>query len=80
MNKPTFRPINVIAQEIVADWKPVNFAAKPYLNAMQSLVNVTDNYGLDSAKSIISYFLANASHWRGEKARTIKKELNKMVK
>jgi len=75
-----FRLICEIANEIAADWKSVNFAAKPYLMAMFHLSTVNDEFGSDSAKNIIRYFLCNASTWRGEKAREIKKELNKMVK
>jgi hypothetical protein len=34
---------------------------------------------MDTAKSIVLYFLSNASSWRGEKAKSIKAELKKMV-
>lgn len=74
------RPISQIASEISRDWKKVNFAAKPYLDAMYSLDSINDKYGMDSGKSIVAYFLSNASQWRGEKAKEIKKELNKMLK
>jgi len=74
------RPIHEIATEIKKDWKNVYFGAVPYLDAMQSLNSITDNYYMDSAKSIIRYFLANAASWRGETARKIKKELLQMVK
>jgi len=76
----TGRPIFEIATEIKKDWKNVNYAAKPYLEAMGTLVNVTDRYGMDSGKSMIAYFLSNASSWRGETAKAIKLELNKMIK
>jgi hypothetical protein len=46
---------------------------------MQSLDTMNDNYGYDSAKSIILYFLSNASSWRGDKAKEIKKELKQMA-
>ena len=69
------RPIYEIAKEIKQDWKNVYFGAVPYLEAMFSLSNIADNYGLDSGKSVILYFLANAGTWRGETARRIKKEL-----
>ncbi|MFW6246709.1 MAG: hypothetical protein ACOC22_00840 [bacterium] len=79
--KKVFRPLNVIAREIKKDWgAKVYFGAKPYLAAMQSLSNVQDSYGMDSGRSIVNYFLSNASTWRGEKAREIKKELKAMVK
>ena len=74
------RPIYQIAKEIKTDWKNVNYAAKPYLDAMYSINNITDMYGSDSAKSVVLYFLSNASSWKGEKAKEIKKELNQMVK
>lgn len=74
------RPLSEIAREINKDWgAKVNFAAKPYLNAMYSVDKITDNYGQDSAKSIVCYFLANAGQWRGEVAKRIKAELKKMV-
>jgi hypothetical protein len=74
------RPICEIAKEIKKDWTKPYFGAVPYLNAMLTLNKVTDSYGLDSAKSIIAYFLGNASTWKGEKARELKKELNKLIK
>lgn len=79
------RPLYVIAQEIRQDWKATSkngiyFGAVPYLDAMSSLDKPTDKYGYDSGKSIILYFLANASTWRGAKAKEIKKELKVMSK
>ena len=75
----TQRSLNVIASEIRSDWKSVNYGAKPYLDAMGCLTNVSDNFGMDTGKSIVLYFLSNASSWKGDKAREIKKELKKMV-
>jgi len=74
------RSIRTIAREISEDWKNVNYAAKPYLDAMFSIDKITDNYYQDSAISVVSYFLANASSWRGEKAKEIKAELKSMIK
>lgn len=79
-NNKKHRPICEIACEIKKEWKNVYFGAVPYLNAMLTLCSITDSYGWDSADTIIRYFLANANTWRGEKARTIKKELNEMLK
>ena len=73
------RPIHTIAKEIKADWKKVYFGAVPYLNAMQALHSVDDNFHYDSGKSVVRYFLANAGTWRGEKAREIKAELKAML-
>ena len=73
------RPIYEIAREIRRDWgAKVNFAAKPYLDAMLCLNSIDDNYFFDSARSVVMYFLCNASTWRGETARRIKKELKEM--
>ena len=74
------RNLSEIAAEIRKDWKPVNFAARPYLEAMAELNSMKDSYYADSAKSVVLYFLSNASTWRGETAKRIKKELKAMVK
>lgn len=74
------RSIREIACDVRADWKKVNFAAVPYLNAMLSLDKITDMYGWDDARSIVTYFLCNASSWKGERAREIKKELKALLK
>lgn len=69
-----------IAKIIKTDWKNVNFAAKPYLNAMHSLNTVNDYYFADSGKNIVIYFLANASTWRGETAKLVKAKLKELLK
>ena len=74
------RPLFDIAREIRKDWKNVSCYAAPYLNAMSCLNSVNDNYIMDSGRSIVSYFLANAGSWRGETAKRIKAELKAMVK
>ena len=74
------RPLQTIAHEIWADWNNVNYAAAPYLDAMATMQSVQDDYGYDSGKSIVRYFLANATTWRGETARRVKKELNVLIK
>ena len=80
MNNTNQRPLYQIASEIRQDWKKVYFGAVPYLEAMSSLSSVNDNYGYDSAKSIVLYFLSNANSWRGEVAKRVKKELKELVK
>lgn len=73
------RPIYEIAREIRRDWgAKVNFAAKPYLDAMLCLNSIDDNYFFDSARSVVMYFLCNAGTLRGETARRVKKELKEM--
>ena len=76
----TPRPLYTIATEIRKEWKNVNFAAKPYLDAMSGLDKVTDNYVYDSGKSVVLYFLSNAASFRGDAAKRIKAELKAMVK
>ena len=73
------RPLYTIAADIRSDWKKVNYAAVPYLDAMQQLNSIDDNFILDSARSIVRYFLSNARSWHGEKARKIKAELKAMI-
>ena len=75
------RTLRVIAAEIQKDWgQKVNYAAKPYLEAMKELDLISDQYYLDSASSVVMYFLGNAQGWRGDTARRVKKELNQMLK
>jgi len=74
------KTISEIARLIRKEWKNVNFAAKPYLEAMGDLNSIDDNYMLDSGKSIVLYFLSNASSFRGETAKAIKTELKRRLK
>ena len=74
------RPIYEIAGEIRNDWKRPYFGAVPYLEAMQSLDSIRDNYYDDTGESVVLYFLANANTWRGETARRVKAELKAMTK
>ena len=79
----TPRTLRTIALEIRADWKKVYFGAVPYLDALLTLGHVPAtradvlkaNYICDDARSIVNYFLANATTWKGETARRVKKEL-----
>lgn len=72
--KDVKRSLNIIAHEIIADWKNISPHAAPYIHAMLNM-----QYGLDGEKDVVLRFLCNAQTWRGEKAREIKKELNKIV-
>jgi hypothetical protein len=79
------RTLAAIAKEIRATWltkdgKPnVNYAAKPYLDAMEHLVTVNDTYGYDDGRYIVMYFLSNARSFTGPAARRIKAELKDML-
>lgn len=73
------RSLAAIASDIKKCWPNMFFGAVPYHRAMYSLSSIDDNYGHDSAKSVVLYFLSNASTWRGEDARRIKAELKKIA-
>jgi hypothetical protein len=75
------RPIYEIAADIERDWgSKVNYAARPYLDAMHSLRSARDNYGADSGESVVIYFLSNATGYRGPTARRLKDELKVALK
>lgn len=74
------RTLPEIVREIRTDWKKVSPYALPYLNAMGTLDSVGQSYGLDDGRAIVNYFLVNASSWKGEVAKRVKKELNQMVR
>jgi hypothetical protein len=78
------RRIRDIAHDIENDWsrqgKGVNYAAKPYLNAMFFLTDKNSAYGMDDATTVVLYFLSNASSYRGELARSLKAELKEAIK
>jgi len=73
------RPLYQIADQINNEWKKVWFGAVPYLQALQRLSHVEQNYGADSADSIVRYFLANANTFRGGNAPKLKAELKQHV-
>lgn len=68
-----------IARLIEHYWANANYAAAPYLLAMRSIDSIDDMYGADSARSIVNYFLSNATSWRGPIAREVKAELRKRL-
>ena len=74
------RNLSEIASEIRADWRKVNYGAVPYLTAMSRMESIEEAYGFDTGRSVVLYFLSNASSWRGAKAVLIKRELNLMLK
>lgn len=73
------RPLHEIAHEIREDWAKPYFGAVPYLEALAELSDIGERYYLDSASSVVRYFLSNATTWRGETARRIKAELKAML-
>ena len=69
------RKLYEIANEIELTWTKVNYAARPYLSAMKECGDIDGTYIADTNRSVVAYFLANASSWRGDDARRIKAEL-----
>lgn len=84
------RTLREIALEVWNDWPAARNAgtwdsqlgmyvgehpAHPYLLAMLTLESMTDRFHEDGARSVVAYFLSNATGWRGETARRIKAEL-----
>lgn len=80
MNTTTHRPLSEIAAEIRLNWTVPHFGALPYLEALETLHTIDDSYGEDPAADIVIYFLSNATTWRGETARRIKIELQRILK
>ena len=78
------RPIRLIAGDIIRIWsamgKGVNYAAKPYLTAMLNLESGDENYGYDSAASVLAYGLSNMRSFRGPEAKALKAELKAHIR
>lgn len=79
------RLLHEIAREIRVDWSKqaksgrVPPHADAYLRPMETLNTINDNYHMDSARSVVLYFLSNATTWKGETARRIKAELKGLL-
>lgn len=69
-----------ISEIIRKDWKKVYFGAVPYLDAMRHMRDVDTPFGDDDGRSIVRYFLSNATTWRGEVAKAVKAELKNRLK
>ena len=86
-NKRTF---SVIAIEVLHLWKtkygkdlPWSLkCALPYLEAMLECdtTNKDEAYYAETVESVVIYFLANITNWRGDDAKRIKAELKSMLK
>ena len=74
------RSLNAIHRDIYNNWQKPYFGAKPYIDAMRHLDTIHDKYYYDDAESVVRYFLANATSWKGETARAIKAELKTLLK
>ena len=82
MNKTLNERVTVseVAHAIAKDWQNISPYAKDYLEAMKDIQDINGSYYADSAKSVVMYFLANASSYRGDNARAYKALLKDMVK
>lgn len=90
MEQKSKRTFSDIAVEALNLWKakygkklPASFiGAVPYLQAMLSCLTTDKNalYGCETLETIVLYFLANVTSWRGEDAKRIKAELKEMIK
>lgn len=76
---PKPRPLYAIAIDIRAHWPKPYFGAVPYIEAMRAVSSINEPYGVESARGLVLYFLANAGTWRGEHAKRIKAELRGML-
>ena len=75
------RTFAAIAAEIKATWKKPYFGAAPYIAALSTIHSSDKNapYMFETAESVVRYFLANATYWRGADAKRIKAELKSMI-
>lgn len=84
------RTFSDIATEVLNLWKakygkdlPWSLkCALPYLQAMIECDTTDKNaqYYAETVESVVIYFLANVTSWRGEDAKRIKAELKEMIK
>jgi hypothetical protein len=80
MSQFTPASLKEVAFAIEKDWVKVSPYAQPYLDAMKQLNSINDSYYADTAKSVVLYFLSNASSYRGESAKAFKAYLKGLVK
>ena len=84
------RPFSAIAAEVLGLWKtkygkdlPWSLkCALPYLEAMLECDTTDKNaqYYAETVESVVIYFRANITNWRGADAKRIKAELKEMLK
>jgi hypothetical protein len=72
--------ISDLALIIANDWTKVHVAARPYLDAMFNLDSIKDMYYADTGRSVVLYFLNNATSWKGDTAKAVKAELKARLK
>ena len=60
---------------IRADWQNPNYAAVPYLDALEGVTTWNCTVEFESARSLAPYLLNNLRTYRGETARFVKAQL-----
>ncbi|MFA5024114.1 MAG: hypothetical protein WC523_04120 [Patescibacteria group bacterium] len=71
--------LSELAKMIRKDWTRIDSHALPFLEAMEQLKDIADNYKDSSGQMIIAYFLSTAVSWTGNLSVCIKKELKRRM-
>jgi hypothetical protein len=77
------RPLNIIAFDFLlyAKIDDVHIPEMmPHLNAMLSLTDINQSFGLDKGKHIVLYFLESIKTWKSKHVKPLKSELKAMLK
>ncbi len=74
------RPIWATAKDIGKAWRPMNYAARPYWEAMLNISSPDDSFHAETGRAMCWYFLSNAGSWRGPEAKALKAELKEVLK
>ena len=69
----------IIRRDLREQRKDVPYSAVPYLDALDTLNDINDHYGLETAQMIVAYLLSNLTTYRGAVAREVKAELNRRL-
>jgi len=72
-------PLSQIGDLIRREWQNPSSDAVPYIRAMLQLPTIDSTYGAEDGRSIVLYFLSNASTWKGPIAKIVKAELRARV-
>jgi sulfatase maturation enzyme AslB (radical SAM superfamily) len=82
MKKETPRPLKDKKLSELARMIDVKiwYGAEPYVQALKTMSNISEDYGQDSGTAIVAGFLANATTMKGDIMRAIKAELNARLK
>ena len=71
---------SIIRADLKAQGKKIPFGAEPYLDALDTMGDISEKYFEDDGSSIVAYTLSNLASYRGETARQVKAELNARFK